>query len=753
MNPKVAANAAAKTPARQRQSRAEASAGGSAPPALAHIVIECVTPELDAGRYAVKRVVGDVCRVGADVFKEGHDLLAARVRFRGPGDRSWSYTPLTHDPNADRWTGAFALDRIGRWSFTVEAWTDVFRTWRSGFAKKINAGVDVSLELLEGAEMIDAAVGRAKFGRLRSAMEKRAKELRDTAASLDERGRSALADDLAEFMQTHLAPRDLTTYERGELSIAVDREGAAFAAWYELFPRSATDDPTRHGTFADAEQMLPRIAELGFDVVYLPPIHPIGRTFRKGKNNTLTPEPDDVGSPWAIGAEEGGHTAVHPDLGTVEDFERFVRRANELGLEVALDYALQCAPDHPWVKEHPDWFHVRPDGSIMYAENPPKKYQDIYPINFWTEDREALWNACRDVFLFWMERGVRTFRVDNPHTKPFAFWEWVIAEVKKVGPDVVFLSEAFTKPKKLLNLAKLGFTQSYTYFTWKNTAFELQQWMMEFSQPERLEYHRGNLFANTPDILHEFLQHGGRPAFRLRLLLAATLSPLYGIYSGYELSENVPVREGSEEYLNSEKYEIRPRDFDAPGNLNDDVRRLNRVRRQQAALQRADNLAFCTTENPRILCYLKSAPDDTSAPAAAPSALPDAESKTTAEALAAADTEALDAAHAEEDAAREESRGAPAGNGKHPPRVETDESDLLVVVNLNPFTAEATMVHVPVVALGMSPDESYVVEDLLTGARYTWRGVRNYVHLDPNWQPGHLFRIHRPGGRSRRGRP
>ncbi|MFL5576034.1 MAG: alpha-amylase family glycosyl hydrolase, partial [Gemmatimonadaceae bacterium] len=474
-----------------------------------------------------------------------------------------------------------------------------------------------------------------------------------------------------------------------ELTITVDRERAGFAAWYELFPRSQSPVPGRHGTFADAARQLPRLAELGFDVVYLPPIHPIGRTFRKGPNNTLQSSPDDLGSPWAIGNECGGHTAVDPGLGTLEDFSRFVCRANELGLEVALDYALQCSPDHPWVKEHPNWFVIRPDGSIQYAENPPKKYQDIVPLDFWSEDREALWAACRDVLLFWIERGVRTFRVDNPHTKPFAFWEWVIAEVRRDHPDVVFLSEAFTRPKKLLHLAKLGFTQSYTYFTWKNSAWELRQFMTEFSRPELLEYYRGNLFTNTPDILHEYLQTGGAGAFRVRLLLAATLSPLYGIYSGFELMEHEPVRPGSEEYLDSEKYQLRQRDYDAPGNLNAEIRLLNRIRRDQRALQRADNLSFHPSSTPDILFYRKAAP--------------------------------------------------PGGD------------DLLVAVNVDPREARDGMVTVPVAELGLAEDETYTVEDLLTGEHYAWRGARNYVRLDPARQPGHLLRVVRPARGAGRG--
>jgi starch synthase (maltosyl-transferring) len=659
--------------------RASRAAGSRA---LAPIVIERVRPEIDGGRFAAKRVVGEACIVSADIFKEGHDQLAARVRYRGPGEGEWSYVAMPYDYNADRWAGAFPLDRIGEWRFTVEAWTDVFSTWRSGLEKKVAAGQDVSVELLEGAEILERAARACKDRGARASLTQGATTLRDTYGTIADRAKAALDPELHAIASQHPAREDLTEYSR-QLLITVDRVRAAFAAWYEMFPRSQSGDPSRHGTFADAELQLPRIAQLGFDVVYLPPIHPIGKKFRKGKNNTLEPLPDDVGSPWAIGSEEGGHTALHPQLGTLADFEHFVQRANELGLEVALDYALQTSPDHPWVREHPDWFRIRPDGTIQYAENPPKKYQDIYPLNFWTEDRDALWNACLEVFRFWMARGVRTFRVDNPHTKPFAFWEWVIAEIKRSDPDVVFLSEAFTRPKKLLYLAKLGFTQSYGYFTWKNTSYEIRDWMTEFSDPAILEYHRGNLFANTPDILHEYLQQGGRPAFRIRLLLAATLSPLYGIYSGFELGENVPVRPGSEEYMNSEKYEIRPRDFTAPGNLDADIRRLNRIRQENPALQRADNLTFHRSENDQILFYRKSMPDRS--------------------------------------------------------------NDLLFIVNLDPRRAHDTMVHVPLDELGLTADVMYQVTDLLTGARFRWRGARNYVRLDPALEPGHVLRLDRGG--------
>ena len=646
----------------------------------ARLVIENVAPAVDGGRFAVKRVVGDTLQVGADIFRDGQDVLGARVRYRGPGEDEWRTAPMTYDPDADRWSASFPLDRVGAWHYVIEGWTDTFATWRRGLGKKVDAGQKVEVELLEGSQMAEAASRRARFGAERNELSRLGARLADASVAHDDRVRAALSDDLRLLMERYWAPNDLTAHPV-EFPVYVDRERAAFAAWYEFFPRSTSPVPGQHGTFRDAELMLPRVARLGFDVVYLPPIHPIGRTFRKGRNNTLTPTPDDVGSPWAIGNEHGGHDAIEPALGTVEDFERFVRRANELGIEVALDYALQCSPDHPWVKEHPDWFHIRPDGTIAYAENPPKKYQDIYPINFWCEDRENLWAACRDVLLYWVARGVTTFRVDNPHTKPLAFWEWCIAEVQRDHPHIVFLAEAFTRPKKLLHLAKLGFTQSYGYFTWKNTAAELRQWIAEFSTPEILEYHRGNFFANTPDILHEYLQHGGRPAFRIRLLLAATLSPVYGIYSGYELSENVPVKEGSEEYLDSEKYELRQRDYDAPGSLDPEIALLNQVRRAHRALQRFDNVLFVRTENENLLAYLKR---------------------------------------------------DPAG-----------EDDLLVIVNVDPARAHEGVVDIPLAFLGLADDAAYGVEDLLTGAQYVWRGSRNYVRIDPAWQPGHLFRIRR----------
>jgi starch synthase (maltosyl-transferring) len=692
---------------------------------------------VDCGRFPVKRTVGDIVEISADIFKEGHDQLAARLLFRGPGDLKWRRAPMVFDYDTDRWYAAFTADRIGRWVYAVEGWTDVFGTWRSGLRKKVDAGQEVGLELLEGAAMIRQAVRRAKFGPARAALLQAAATLEDESElSLPVRVQRGLDEELASLMAEYLAPGDLTRYGR-ELEIIVDRERASFAAWYEFFPRS-NGPAGRHGTFETAAEQLPRIADLGFDTVYLPPIHPIGRTFRKGKNNGLTPEADDVGSPWAIGSEEGGHTAVAPELGTIDDFDRFVKRANALGLDVALDYALQCSPDHPWVKEHPDWFHIRPDGSIAYAENPPKKYQDIYPLNFWCDDRENLWNACKDIFLFWIGHGVRSFRVDNPHTKAFAFWEWCIAAVQREHPDVIFFAEAFTRPKRMKHLAKLGFTMSYTYFTWKNRPLDLREYVEELAQGPAAEYYRPNFFANTPDILNEYLVHGGRAAFRIRLLLAGTLVPLYGIYSGFELTENVPLRPGSEEYLDSEKYELKWRDFDAPGNINDDVRRLNQVRQAEPALHLYRNITFHPSDNPEILFYRKAAPGATRA---------DRARRRLIERLMRNEPRALTANASTVRGGDPESNGGVPVEPPFPAALlappAAEGHDLLIAVNLDPHRPHETVVTVPVADMGIADDEPYVVHDLLTGARYTWRGARNYVRLDPRTTVGHVLRVER----------
>jgi len=647
----------------------------SKPDALPRVVIEQVTPQIDGGRYPIKRLEGDVVRVTAAIFKDGHDLITARVLYRRRGEAKWREVPLSYDYDTDIWTADVRPDSLGVWEYTVEAWPDHFRTWQEELKKRLSADQDVSSELLQGAVLLEEASHHAQPPHVKELTEA-AKRLANSELPLQARLDVALSAEVLAATYGPLRKGDAARCEQ-ILEMIVDRRLAGIGAWYELFPRSQGTQPGKHGTFADMERRLPEVAALGFDVIYVPPIHPIGSTHRKGRNNARVCEPTDVGSPWAIGGPEGGHDAVHPELGTMADFERMVRKANELGLEIAIDFALQCSPDHPWVKDHPQWFFVRPDGTLRYAENPPKKYEDIYPINFWCEDKDRLWQTCVDLLLFWVQRGVRIFRVDNPHTKPLAFWEWAIARVREKHPDVIFLSESFTRPNRMNSLAKLGFSQSYTYFTWKNSWWELRDYMTQLTQSEMVQYYRPNFFTNTPDILHEYLQRGGRSAFRVRLLLAATLAATYGIYSGFELCENVPVRPGSEEYLDSEKYEIRVRDWNAPGNINQDVARLNRIRRENPALQRLDNLTFVPTDYENILAYLKSAP----------------------------------------------------GN------------DLIVIVNLDPHTVHETKVHLPLSQLGLVEGQVFEVEDLLTGIRYTWSGSTNYVRLDPHERVGHVLRI------------
>jgi starch synthase (maltosyl-transferring) len=529
----------------------------------ARIRIQDVSPQVDCGRYPVKHTVGDRVEVSATIFRDGHDVLGAAVRYKPAGTSRWRESPLEPLGN-DRWRGAFVADECGRWPFRIEAWVDRVASFQDELRRKLEGGQeDFAGELAEGSVLLDRELTTV-----------------DEALEIRAGDRSAKA-----VSQT--------------LEVDVDRELARFGAWYELFPRS-------WGGFAGVRKVLPQLAELGFDVVYLPPIHPIGHANRKGRNNALEAAKGDVGSPWAIGSKEGGHTAVHPELGTLAEFEQLVSEAKKLGLEIALDFAIQCSPDHPWLKEHPEWFHRRPDGTLKYAENPPKRYQDIYNVNFECEDWQGLWQALRDVVLFWIAHGVTVFRVDNPHTKPVPFWEWLIDEIRREHPETVFLAEAFTRPAMMTTLAKAGFSQSYTYFTWKNVRWELLELMGQLLQ--WAPYYRPNFFANTPDILHEYLQRGGPPAFEARLVLAATLSPSYGIYSGFEQFENVPVRAGSEEYLDSEKYEVKRRRLDGP--LLPLVRRLNEVRRGNAALQRLDNVSFLETENEQLFAFVKREPGD-----------------------------------------------------------------------------------------------------------------------------------------------
>jgi starch synthase (maltosyl-transferring) len=640
------------------------------------VVIEAVAPAVDGGRYPVKRVAGERVEVTADIFQEGHDVLVAWLRYRRAGERAWRESPMRHVDN-DRWAGTFTPDPVGRWEFTLEAVADPFRSWLADLEKRHAAGQEAASELREGQALVLAAAGRAggADGAVLETLAARLTATADQAAAVE----AARDPALAALMDRHLDRRPATWADRA-WEVVADRERARCAAWYEFFPRSGSR-PDRSATFKEAEAQLERAAAMGFDVVYLPPIHPIGHTHRKGRNNALVAGPGDPGSPWAIGSEMGGFTAVHPDLGTLADFERFVARARDLGLEVALDFAVQCSPDHPWVREHPEWFFRRPDGTIKYAENPPKKYQDIYPLNFHCADPRPLWEALRQVLEFWIARGVRTFRVDNPHTKPVRFWEWLIRAIQDRHPDVIFLAEAFTRPKMMRVLAKAGFTQSYTYFTWRNTKAELTEYLTELTTPPLPEYFRPHFWPNTPDILHATLQQGGRPAFVVRLVLAATLSPLYGIYSGYELGENVAREPGSEEYLDSEKYEYKARDWGAPGQLGDLVTRLNRIRREHPALQRLTTLRFHGADEPEILWYSKSTPD----------------------------------------------------------RADV----LFVAVNLNPAETRAGFVDIPLADLGLGPDEPYRMRELLSDREWEWRGPRGYVELAPATAPAQVFALQR----------
>ena len=640
------------------------------------VTIERVRPEIDGGRFPIKRTVGERVTVEADAFADGHDVLGAALRYRHEQDAAWTALPMVALGN-DRWQGSFVPEALGRYAYTVEAWIDDFGTWARDLSRRIAAGHDVATDLAIGAGLIEAALGRAA--------PEDAARLEAAAAALRRGGPDAAAlaldADLAAAMARCADRRDLVTYER-ELWVLVDRERARFSAWYELFPRSCAPEPGRHGTLADCAARLDYVAEMGFDVVYLPPIHPIGRTHRKGRNNAPVAGPDDPGSPWAIGAAEGGHDAVHPQLGTLEDVRRLVARARALGLEIALDLAFQCSPDHPYVAAHPEWFRWRPDGRVQYAENPPKRYEDIFPLHFESDAWASLWEELRRIVLFWIAQGVRIFRVDNPHTKPFRFWEWLLAHIRAEHPDVLFLSEAFTRPAVMYHLAKLGFAQSYTYFAWRNTKAELERYFTELTRTEVAEFFRPNLWPNTPDILTEYLQTGGRPAFIARLVLAATLGASYGIYGpAFELCEARPREPGSEEYLNSEKYEIRHWDLDRPDSLRHIIARMNRIRREQPALQADRSLTFHPVDTEALIAYSK--------------------------------------------------------------HTEDRSSVVLVVVNLDPHHRQAGWVTLPLEALGLNPHEPYHVHDLLTGTRYLWSGARNYVELDPHGLPAHVFAVRR----------
>jgi starch synthase (maltosyl-transferring) len=640
-------------------------------------VIEHVTPSVDCGCFAVKRIVGDDVEVEADCFTDGHDSLACLLLWRPEGETTWQETPMSALGN-DRWRGSFVAASVGRYRYTVTAWVDHFLSWRHDFARRIE-GEDLRIAALVGAGLIGEAADRSK-GEDRTRLQGWAALLRATADTKELKA-LGLDAELAALANRYPDRRRASTCPV-EYPLVVDRERARFSAWYEMFPRSTAAEAGRHGTFRDCDALLPAIAEMGFDVLYLPPIHPIGRINRKGANNALVAGNRDVGSPWAIGSNEGGHTALHPELGTLEDFRRLVAHAQVLGMELALDIAFQCAPDHPYVEAHPEWFRWRPDGTVQYAENPPKKYQDIFPFEFETEDWCGLWQELAGVVRFWAGEGVRIFRIDNPHTKPFPFWEWAITELKREYPDAIFLAEAFTRPKVMHRLAKLGFTQSYTYFAWRNSKHELTEYFTELTRGPGREYFRPNAWPNTPDILTEYLQFGGRPAFIVRLVLAATLAASYGIYGpAYELLEATPREPGSEDYLDSEKYQVRTWNRDAPQRLTDLITRVNRARRDNPALQSDESLRFFPVDNDSLLCYAKT------------------------------------------DAAQ--------------------NNLVVMVVNLDPHHVQSGWVELDLAALGIDAQTTYQMHDLLSGARFLWSGPRNYVQIDPERAPAHMFAVRR----------
>lgn len=684
----------------------------------ARIFFENIRPAVEGGRYPVKREVGDRLVVEADVFREGHDILSVSLLYRHENEHTWHEVPMQSLGN-DCWRGEFLLEQLGEYWYTLAAWTDTFGSWLQGVLRKVADGQQVRSDLLEGAYWLEQTA-QALLSQHALAIHPQATEINPVPPSLpasldppvgkttgepappptNKLANAPIAEELLRvadqirnlpeaeavslLQQPRLAelmrswqPRVHYCVHQPPLRVVVDRVLARFAAWYELFPRSASPVPGRHGTFRDVMALLPELHELGFDVLYFPPIHPVGRTYRKGKNNSPIASPDDPGSPWAVGNELGGHTAIEPQLGTLEEFRELVQAARRFGMEIALDLAVHCSPDHPYVREHPHWFRHRPDGTIKYAENPPKKYQDIYPIDFDSQAWPEIWYEWRRVLRFWIEQGVYIFRVDNPHTKPIRFWQWLIREIKREHPQVIFLSEAFTRPKIMKALAKVGFSQSYTYFAWRNTRQELVEYLTELTQTDMAEYFRPSFWPNTPDILTEYLQTGGRPAFKIRFILAATLSPLYGIYSGYEFCENTPLRPGSEEYLNSEKYEIKWRDRNAPGNIKDFIARVNHTRRQHPALHYLRNLRFHDTTNDQLLCYSKATPDF--------------------------------------------------------------RDVVIVVVNLDPHRAQEGLTRLRMADLGLPEDASFAVHDVLTDSLWHWRGSQNYVRLDPHHEPAHLL--------------
>lgn len=646
------------------------------------VIIEHLWPEIDSGRYPIKRIVGEQVVVEVDMFTDGHEAIAGCLQYRPESAATWKEVPLDALTN-DRWRASFPVTELGRYRYTVTAWVDQFSSWHRDFGKRLEAGQDVGMDLLLGATLLHKASKRAK-GKEAKTLEGWTQALRAPTTPVPEKVRLVQHEAMARFMKQHVDRQWATTYEK-ELAVVVDPPVARFSAWYEMFPRSSSPTKGVHGTFADCEAWLPYIAGMGFDVLYFPPIHPIGMTSRKGKNNNPLGKPDDIGSPWGIGGPEGGHTAIHSQLGTMEDFQHMVRTAKAHGLAIALDLAFQCSPDHPYVTAHPEWFKTRPDGTVQYAENPPKHYQDIYPLNFDTDDWPQLWEELTQVVLYWIDHGIRLFRVDNPHTKPFRFWDYLITTIKQAHPDVLFLAEAFTRPKVMYHLAKIGFTQSYTYFTWRNTKAEFTHYVTELTQTDVAEYFRPNFWPNTPDILIEHLQTGGRPAFMVRIILAGTLSANYGIYGpAFELQEHTPYAPGSEEYLHSEKFELKHWDIHRPDSLKNLITAVNDIRRKNPALQSNAGLRFHPVDNTALLCYSKQTEDRTNI--------------------------------------------------------------IVVVANLDRQHVKSGWVDLPVETFGLNPDELFHVHDLLTGSRYAWRGPRQYVELGLSPFPAHIFHIERSLG-------
>ncbi len=679
--PTVDAEAGARAAPASRSASGRASLERLRRLAESRVVIEGVSPEIDCGRFPVKRIVGDSLDVEADIFCDGHDKIDAALLYRREHGKTWREEPMTVLVN-DRWRAAFPLYENCRYVYTIIAWRDLFATWRDEVTKKYQAGKPVALELTEGRLLIERTLSESdRLGpSARKHLEKLIEALGEDRPE-SERLERLMAAETEALMRRCGLRTNLTTYGK-ELQVVADRPAAAFSAWYEMMPRSQSGDARRHGTFDDVIRRLPYVRDLGFDVLYFPPIHPIGQTNRKGRNNTLTPKPGDPGSVYAIGSEAGGHQAIHPELGTIADFQRLVAAAHEYGLEIALDFAIQCSPDHPWIKEHPEWFDWRPDGTIKFAENPPKKYEDIVNVHFYGDSLPSLWIELRDVVLFWVSQGVKIFRVDNPHTKPIPFWEWMIADVNSRHPDVIFLAEAFTRPKMMRKLAKIGFQQSYTYFTWRNTKHELMEYMTELAHSPMSEYYRPNFFANTPDINPRYLQTSGRAGFVVRGTLAATLSSVYGIYNGFELCEGTPIP-GKEEYLDSEKYELKAWDYDRPGNIADHIRRLNRIRRENPALWDFRNILFLNAWNDQILAYARM----------------------------------------------------------------TKEKDncILVLVNLDPHNRQECTYEVPLWEFGLPDHGSIDAEDLLAGGRLTLRGKTHRIALDPEQRPVVIWRLIPPG--------